>query len=220
MNQNYGICYCKKTHKHWNTDSACNITSVSYIYDGNRRHFYFLQFTRSKFTATYKFFQKQLIEAFLVISRITESASVSKNKLWKLQNQLTIWVIKTGIPTKRADRFAFRIAHHVKLIVRGYFCIKKIIQNFKHFRSMMGWMHSPSRALWDQQQQHKLQKYLKFNPKLQNLLFQQNTKTLILQTLLVMLRVLPTFMAETEDTLIFCNARDADSLYVTNFWRK
>ena len=84
----------------------------------------------------------------------------------------------------------------------------------------MGWMHSPSRALWDQQQQHKLQKYLKFNPKLQNLLFQQNTKTLILQTLPVMLRVLPTFMAETEDTLIFCNARDADSLYVTNFWKK
>ena len=81
----------------------------------------------------------------------------------------------------------------------------------------MGWIHSLSRALWDQKQQHKLQKYLKFNPKVQNLLFQQNTKTLILQTLPVMLRVLPTFMAETEDTLIFCNARDADSLYVTNF---
>ena len=76
---------------------------------------------------------------------------------------------------------------------------------------MMGWMRSPSRALWHQKQQHKLQKYGRDNAKLQNLLFQENYLRWYFR-LNVMLRVLTIFMTETENTYIFCNARDANSL--------
>ena len=46
---------------------------------------------------------------------------------------------------------------------------------------MMGWMRSPSRALWHQKQHHKLQKYCRDNAKLQNPLLQENVYTCTLK---------------------------------------